>query len=272
MKGELHACDDDTVWITKTHPIAGDDVIPGINFSATKQIYLVRNPIDMIVSEFLLYTAASHSKSINEEIKGHPGFQKWVKIAAPRINVMQRNVMLKADEGVPTLFLTYEMLILELEKTLTDVFRFFLNVPSLEGTVLEKRIKDACAEGHAKKAVYGLKTTNQKDNLSRNLNCYMDEDLDVIKEELREFLHFYGYTNHPNENNATAFFEFDDQSEDNLMIFNKFRQLNKATLDRLGLQEPAKQYVFGPGYEGEQYELEDLAEVLNYSQTFTHRI
>ena len=61
---------------------------------------------------------------------------------------------------MPTLFLNYEMLILEPEQTLTDLFRFFLNVQTLEGTVIEKRIKDICAEGHEKRAVYKLKTTN----------------------------------------------------------------------------------------------------------------
>jgi hypothetical protein len=54
------------------------------------------------------------------------------------------------------------MLILEPEKTLTDIFRFMFDKDSLEGTLLEKRIKDACAEGHESKAIYELKTTNQK--------------------------------------------------------------------------------------------------------------
>jgi hypothetical protein len=36
LKGEMHVCEDDTVWITKTHPMAGDDVIPGVYFTAKK--------------------------------------------------------------------------------------------------------------------------------------------------------------------------------------------------------------------------------------------
>lgn len=122
---------------------------------------------------------------------------------------MQRNVQ-KNAEHVPTLYITYEMLILEPEQTLTDLFRFFLNVPSLEGTVVEKRIKDTCAEGYAKKAIYELKTTNQKENLSRNKHCYSDEDIAFIKREIRELLHFYGYASNPMEHNPTAFFDFDD--------------------------------------------------------------
>lgn len=157
LKGESHLCDDNTVWITKTHPIKA--VIPWPKFTGVKQIYLIRNPIDMIVSEFTLYTAASHSHVVNEEIKGSPGFRKWISVAVPRVNVMQRNVQANAQHA-PTLFLTYEMLILEPEQTLTDLFRFFFDVTSIEGTVLEKRIKDVCAKGHAKQAIYGLKTTS----------------------------------------------------------------------------------------------------------------
>ena len=115
----------------------------------------------MFVSEFLLFTAMSHSKTVNQDLKGHAAFKKWISAGVKRLNAMQRNVM-RFQEHVPTLFLTYEMLILEPEKTLTDIFRFLFDQDSLEGTLLEKRIKDACAEGHESKAIYELKTTNQK--------------------------------------------------------------------------------------------------------------
>ena len=179
LKGEAHLTDHDTVWITKVHPIGM--IIPTPPFTVTKQIYLIRNPIDMIVSEFLLYTAKTHSSQVSEDLKNNPGFKKWFDLALPRIKVMQRNIMDNKDQGMPTLFLTYEMLILEPEQTLTDIFRFFLGVPSLEGTVVEKRIKDVCAEGHEKKAIYELKTTKQKENLSRNSHCYSDDDIAMIK-------------------------------------------------------------------------------------------
>jgi len=91
LKGETHSCDNNTVWLTKFHPVKG--VIPSLTFTGTKQIYLIRNPIDMIVSEFTLYTAMSHSQTIAEDLRGNPGFQKWLSLAVPRINVMQRNVM-----------------------------------------------------------------------------------------------------------------------------------------------------------------------------------
>lgn len=209
MKGECHTCDDDSVWITKIHPIKVLDDMPSANFFGTKQLYLIRNPIDMFVSEFLLFTAMSHSQKLNEDLRKHPAFEKAIRLGAERVNVMQRNVQRQAAH-VPTLYLTYEMLMLEPEQTLTDIFRFFLDAPSLSGTIVEQRIKEACAEGHASKAVYGLKTMKQTENLSRNKNCYTDANITFLKQELREVLHFYGFASHPTEENPTAFFDFDD--------------------------------------------------------------
>jgi len=112
--------------------------------------------------------------------------------------------------------------------------------------LLEKRIKDACAGGHESKAIYELKTTNQKENLSRNQHCYTEEDIETLKHELRDFLHFFGYASHPTEPNTTAFFNFTDQSETDLASFNKFKKLNEQTLARLGTLRETAPFVFDP--------------------------
>lgn len=199
----------------------------------------------MFVSEFLLWHCASHSKEINEEIKGHPAFLKALKMSRRKLSQSHRHV-LKFSEHVPTLFITYEMLILDTEKTLTDLFRFLFDLPSLKGTLLEKRIKDVCAEGHESKAIYGLKTTAQKQNLSRNQHCYSDDDITQIKTDLRDFLHFFGYASHPTEPNQTAFFKFDDQSETDLANWNMFRKLNDQTLAKLGTLNETPAFTFNP--------------------------
>lgn len=76
LKGEVHNCDDNDVWITKWHPYQSYGDVEFKTFTGSRMIYLVRNPIDMFVSEFLLWHVASHSKEINEEIKNHPAFIK----------------------------------------------------------------------------------------------------------------------------------------------------------------------------------------------------
>lgn len=43
----------------------------------------------------------------------------------------------KISKEVPTLVLRYEDLMLRSEETLTMIFRFLLNAPSIEGTVIE---------------------------------------------------------------------------------------------------------------------------------------
>ena len=55
------------------------------------------------------------------------------------------------------------------EPILSECFRFLLDVPSIEGTVVEKRIKDVCQKGFAGKSVYALKNTAANgQNLNRN--------------------------------------------------------------------------------------------------------
>ena len=67
----------------------------------------------------------------------------------------------------------YEDLRLNPEPVLMEVFRFLLDVESLEGTVVEKRIQDICAQGTESKSVYALKSKST--NLSRCNDHYTDE-------------------------------------------------------------------------------------------------
>ena len=80
------------------------------------------------------------------------------------------------------------------------------------------------------------------------MHCYTEEDIAFIKRELREFLHFYGYASHPDTNtvNLTAFFDFEEQTEEDLAKFNEFRKFNAATMAGIGTEERAnvKPFVF----------------------------
>jgi hypothetical protein len=59
LKGGDCICDDNTVWITKIHPIYY--ARPNAQFNAAKQIALFRNPIDLLVSYFNMVVLLSHS-------------------------------------------------------------------------------------------------------------------------------------------------------------------------------------------------------------------
>jgi hypothetical protein len=48
-----------------------------------------------------------------------------------------------------------------------------------------------------------------------------------MKDQLRDMLFFWGYTNHPNEENPLAFFNFEDINAEDLSTFKKFEELNE---------------------------------------------
>ena len=73
----------------------------------------------------------------------------------------------------PTYYVRYEDMCLNPEPVLRELFRFLLEVPSIEGTVVEKRILDYCAKGNAAASSYKLKA-NPVENLSRNRGMFTE--------------------------------------------------------------------------------------------------
>ena len=58
------------------------------------------------------------------------------------------------EPALPTYYVRYEDLVLNPQPVLMELFRFLLEVPSIEGTVVEKRILDYCAKGSESAAAY----------------------------------------------------------------------------------------------------------------------
>lgn len=67
----------------------------------------------------------------------------------------------------------YEDLRTDPVSTLLDCFKFLLDAPSIEGTVVEKRIIENCSLENKPKSVYKLKSTST--SLSRNQELYSNE-------------------------------------------------------------------------------------------------
>ena len=103
--------------------------------------------------------------------------------------------MNEVEPAIPTYYVRYEDLILNCQETLEQLFCFLLEVESIAGTVIEKRIRDASSKGQGS-TVYQLKA-NPADNLSRNRFMYTDEQYERMKETMREFNYYYGYADHP---------------------------------------------------------------------------
>ena len=51
-----------------------------------------------------------------------------------------------------------------------------------------------------------------------------------MKQELKDQLYFFGYTNNPEIEHNTAFFEYETHDEADLATFNEFRRVNEKSL------------------------------------------
>ena len=147
------------------------------------------------------------------------------------------------SKEIPTYYCRYEDLYRDPVPVLNEIFCFLLDTPSIEGTVVAKRIQDIAAEGFEAKAVYKLKSRDG--NLNRNAFMYSEEQMDLLKKELKETLCFFGYTKHPTQVNDTAFFDFEDVSEEDLAVFKAFKTENQKVLSAIGqVQHDKPNYRF----------------------------
>ena len=59
-----------------------------------------------------------------------------------------------------------------------------------------------------------------------------------MKQELKDQLYFFGYTNNPEIEHNTAFFEYETHDEADLATFNEFRRVNEKSLAAVTQQLP----------------------------------
>jgi len=91
---------------------------------------------------------------------------------------------------------------------------------------------------------YKLKSTTGKFNAARSK--YNDELIEHIKKTNADLLYLFGYANHPNEENPTAFFNFENHDPEHLKKFYGFRKINEDSL---------KQVVKDGGWKGPKYQV-----------------
>ena len=70
------------------------------------------------------------------------------------------------------------------------------------------QIKQVCSKGIKSQALYQLKSDTGKVNSKASL--YTPEQIDYMKVQLRDFLHYFGYASHPTIKSITQTFEFND--------------------------------------------------------------
>ena len=174
LVGQGHTNDDNQVWLTKTHfplQMTGTEHA----FAAEKMICVVRNPLDIIASYAFFVSMKSHSLVPEEKLNERfPAWWKeWVTTMAEQISYNHDYIVDTLSEKIPSYIFRYEDLILDPEPVLLECFRFLFDVHTLEGTVLEARIKSIAKQGFAAKSVYTLKNTSKIFN--KNASMYSAE-------------------------------------------------------------------------------------------------
>ena len=127
---------------------------------------MVRNPLDTIFSNARHHALLGHN--LNPDQYLHTEFPEfWDKFAiATATNIARSHEFMAANiDKIPTLFVRYEDLVLNPEKTLQEIFRFMLDADSLENTILEKRIKDIASNEFVDHPVYKLGKRSRANNV-----------------------------------------------------------------------------------------------------------
>ena len=97
----------------------------------------------------------------------------------------------KISTKIPTFMMRYEDLKINPVPTLTNLFCFLLDVPSIAGTVVERRINEVTQAGFTKANLYKLKSTGT--SLNRNAHMYNTAQIDFMKTELDDMIRFWQY-------------------------------------------------------------------------------
>ena len=138
--GEGHSADE-RVWINKTHfPLAAPFFVN--RFDVNKQIYLMRNPLDVIYSVANMVNTFSHELVPNEEY--HTEFPEfwddWINQQISNLATFHNYVSTEMATAMPTHCLRYEDLCENPIDSLRELFEFLLDAEDLKGTVAEARI------------------------------------------------------------------------------------------------------------------------------------
>ena len=231
LKGE--GIINDTTWIVKAHhPLYMQKCL---TFTGYKTFVCVRNPLDVFPSYAGMCNTVNHAaKPQWEWERDYPEWWDWwIKIQVAHMKKYY-DTMIKhcVEEGKnPIYFVRYEDLVASKKETLMGLFSFLLETKDLDDTNCERRIDSVVDQGSSTGITYKLKSTTGKFDAHRHR--YTEEQINYVKENLKEHLNFFGYTTNPEEENPTGFFDLGEDTEyqDKYMGFKKVNDdcLNEVT-------------------------------------------
>ena len=216
---------DDHIWICKTHyPLTLPDDLPQ---QVSKAICCVRNPLDVIMSEFNFMLTWTHNKVPADgdlHIKYQSIFEKVISDKILSWNAFHEYWKEKGKD-IPVFFFRYEDMLMKPQKTLEEIFAFLLSLRSIEGKFIQKRIEEVIKLGHEASFSYKPHSIG----LNKNIKKYSAKQLTYIKEAAAENLFYFGYVNM--EGNPYGFFDFDNPPKEYKQQFKAFKDHNEKTIE-----------------------------------------
>ena len=112
-------------------------------------IVIARNPIDVLPSYANMINTNSHSLEVAEQFNvDFPDY--WNSYVNHMVQSLKENHEIVVDQmarQIPTYFMRYEDLKMNPKPVLEELFCFLLDVDSIEGTVVQKRIEVVTSAG-----------------------------------------------------------------------------------------------------------------------------
>ena len=157
-------------------------------------VKIVRNPLDVTLSAIRGLTTGSHSLVPIEQFdKDLPEF--WATAVETGSEVIAKDHEMTISDPdslsakIPTYFIRFEDIVNDPIPVFKEMFKFLLDAPSIEGTVLEKRINEKCTHKSAPQAVYKLKAGSSQNTVhNKNAHMYSEEQIARLKQTLKDHL------------------------------------------------------------------------------------
>lgn len=123
-----------------------------------------------------------------------------VRECTEALSIYHKKVLDEIVPAVPTYFFRYEDLRTKPKETLEGIFAFLLNVKSIEGLNIQRRIEQVVNLGHEASITYKVKTDEKKKILfNRNIDQFTDEQRACVTDGLKDFMHQFGYADQGEE-------------------------------------------------------------------------
>lgn len=168
----------------------------------------------------------THNNNINERLLD---IQEWYRHVELEGKLWKKwiNYWIEKTKNreVPVYFCRFEDIIDDPMKSLSEIFCFMLGQDSIKNTVIEQRIKEVLDTGSKGSLLYKPRVGG---GVNKNIHNYTPDQLQYIKDQLEESIHFFGYAKH--EGNPFGFFDYEGKAkEDNHRMFDEFKRLNEET-------------------------------------------